>query len=107
MKRVMHILTILALIPVIVAFYILMSFIFPIIFVTAHDENFIERAVILTQDRVLHPPIDGVGQVPALEVQQIPKLTGTLMEVEREHILLALRDADWVVGGLHGAAHRL
>jgi formate hydrogenlyase transcriptional activator len=69
-------------------------------------ENFIERAVILSQDRVLHPPIDCVGQVPPLEVRQIPKRT-TLMEVEREHILLALRDADWVVGGLHGAAHRL
>jgi formate hydrogenlyase transcriptional activator len=70
-------------------------------------ENFIERAVILSQDGVLHPPIDCVGQVPPLEVQQIPKRTGTLMEVEREHILLALCDADWVVGGLHGAAHRL
>lgn len=70
-------------------------------------ENFIERAIILSQDRVLHLPIECARQVPPLGVQQIPKQACTLMEAEREHILLALRDADWVVGGPHGAAHRL
>ena len=29
------------------------------------------------------------------------------MEAEREHILIALREADWVVGGPNGAAYRL
>jgi CheY-like chemotaxis protein len=39
MKRVTHILTVLAVIPVIVAFYMLMSSIFPIIFITAHNNE--------------------------------------------------------------------
>jgi len=29
------------------------------------------------------------------------------VEAEREHILIALRDTDWVVGGPNGAAYRL
>jgi hypothetical protein len=29
------------------------------------------------------------------------------MEAERDHILLALREADWVAGGPNGAAYRL
>jgi DNA-binding response OmpR family regulator len=39
MKRVTHILTVLAVIPVIVAFYMLIYSIFPIIFITAHDDE--------------------------------------------------------------------
>src|SRR5262249_40477744 len=73
-------------------------------------QNFIERAVILSQDRVLQPPIEalsGAGQVAPIGGQQIPKRASTLMEAEREHILLALGEADWVVGGPHGAAYRL
>ena len=39
MERVKHILTVLAVIPEIVAFYMLMSSIFPIISITAHDDE--------------------------------------------------------------------
>lgn len=63
-------------------------------------ENFMERAVILTRDRALH--------VPELKA---PAATGedhiTLEAAEREHILRALRETGWVIGGRHGAATRL
>jgi len=63
-------------------------------------QNFIERAVILTQGDVLRlpalPPIAAALNEPV-----------TLEEAERDHILNALRDSNWVVGGAHGAAARL
>ena len=70
-------------------------------------ENFIERAVILSQDGVLRLPLEGGLPAPCLEPAQAPERAVTLREAEREHIRLALRDADWVVGGPRGAAHRL
>jgi formate hydrogenlyase transcriptional activator len=63
-------------------------------------QNFIERAVILTHSDVL--------EVPAL-----PRCTSvraepvTLVEKERDHILRALEESNWVVGGKAGAAARL
>jgi len=63
-------------------------------------QNFIERAVILSQGQVLHAPLSD------LEQSQKSKL-GTLEEVEREHVLHALREAHWVIGGPSGAAARL
>jgi formate hydrogenlyase transcriptional activator len=63
-------------------------------------QNFIERAVILTEDDFL--------QVPALP-SRLPVPTGslTLADAEREHILHALEESNWVVGGKAGAAARL
>ncbi len=63
-------------------------------------ENFIERAVILTESDVL--------EIPVLSLWS-PIWTDpvTLMEAERTHILKALDDSDWVVGGKSGAAARL
>jgi formate hydrogenlyase transcriptional activator len=63
-------------------------------------QNFIERAVILTQSDVL--------QIPALP-SSLPVRRGpvTLMEAERDHILKALDESNWVVGGKSGAAARL
>jgi formate hydrogenlyase transcriptional activator len=66
-------------------------------------ENFIERAVILTQGHALFVPSaelrrpvnGGDGAVTSLE------------QAEREHILKALRESNWVIGGRHGAAARL
>jgi formate hydrogenlyase transcriptional activator len=63
-------------------------------------QNFIERAVILSQGQVLQAPLSD------LEQSQKSKL-GTLEEVEREHVLHALREAHWVIGGPNGAAARL
>ncbi len=63
-------------------------------------QNFIERAVILTKGDVL--------QLPALTSRAaIASGPVTLAEAERDHILNALRDSNWVVGGAAGAAARL
>ena len=63
-------------------------------------QNFIERAVILTTGDVL--------QLSALpSIAAIPKEPATLAEAERVHILNALRESNWVVGGATGAAARL
>jgi formate hydrogenlyase transcriptional activator len=67
-------------------------------------QNVIERCVILSSDRVLHPPefpdANRVGKEASLKPR-------SLAEAEREHILQALRDTEWVIGGPHGAAAQL
>jgi formate hydrogenlyase transcriptional activator len=66
-------------------------------------QNFIERAVILSPGTVLTPPLG--------ELQQVEKAAttakGTLHEAERSHIVSALRESNWVIGGEKGAASRL
>jgi formate hydrogenlyase transcriptional activator len=63
-------------------------------------QNFIERAVILTSGDVLHlSPLPSHAAFPAGPV--------TLADAERDHILNALRESNWVVGGAAGAAARL
>jgi formate hydrogenlyase transcriptional activator len=67
-------------------------------------EHFIERAVILTDGPVLHvPPLQ--SKPPAKSAE--PSKQSTLAEVEREHILQVLREANGVIGGPRGAAARL
>ena len=65
-------------------------------------QNLIERAVIMASGPVLHIFVDSITQLA-------PKtsLNRTLAEAEREHIMEALRQVDWVVGGRKGAAARL
>jgi formate hydrogenlyase transcriptional activator len=70
-------------------------------------ENFIERAVILSRGTEL--------QIPLAELKQRTKLTAvvprdglvTLAHAEREHIVRALSETNWVIGGNAGAAARL
>jgi len=67
-------------------------------------ENFIERAVILTQGPDLF--------VSLAELQPRPNHTTnsgttTLEQAEREHILKALHESEWIIGGPAGAAARL
>src|SRR5262249_45872271 len=66
-------------------------------------QNFIERAVIFTPGSAL--------QVQLSELQQsspVPSTTvNTLQDVERQHILEALRESSAVIGGEKGAAARL
>jgi len=66
-------------------------------------ENLIERAVILSRGPALHVPLPEdrlSGEAPAATPV-------TLEAAEREHILRALRDTNWVIAGPHGAAARL
>jgi formate hydrogenlyase transcriptional activator len=67
-------------------------------------ENFIERAVILTHGPDLVVPIAELKRAPAAVSLSTPT---TLEEAEREHILKALRDARWTIGGPAGAAAKL
>jgi formate hydrogenlyase transcriptional activator len=63
-------------------------------------QNFIERAVILTNGDVLQlSPLPSHLAFPTEPV--------TLADAERDHILNALHETNWVVGGAAGAAARL
>src|SRR5258706_43970 len=63
-------------------------------------QNFIERAVILTNGDVLQ-----LSALPSIAPGSTEPVT--LAEAERDHILHALRESNWVVGGAAGAAARL
>src|SRR5246500_4905732 len=61
-------------------------------------QNFVERSVILSPGSVLRPPLaelkEATVERPSLEV-------GTLEEMQREHVLQAVRASNWVIGGPH------
>jgi len=66
-------------------------------------ENFIERSVILTPGPVFFAP---VAELRASSPER--SRTGTtLQDVEREYILLTLRESSGVIAGAHGAAAKL
>jgi formate hydrogenlyase transcriptional activator len=69
-------------------------------------QNVIERAVILSPGPSLRVPL-GDLQPPQTQVPPPPAAAATLADAEREHILGALREAGWVLGGPNGAAARL
>jgi formate hydrogenlyase transcriptional activator len=82
-------------------------------------ENFIERAVILSRGSELEIPLSELKLSNGLEAAsarsssesaavRVSRLsTTTLAESEREAIMRALRETNWVVGGANGAAARL
>jgi formate hydrogenlyase transcriptional activator len=65
-------------------------------------QNFMERAVILSEGSVLRPPL---GELR--ETKSKASSAATLKEVEQRHVLQVLRECDWVLGGPQGAAARL
>src|SRR5262249_24468536 len=69
-------------------------------------ENVIERAVILSRGLELHV---NVGDLEPAEVPREATASApiALADAEREHILRALRETGWVLGGPTGAAARL
>jgi formate hydrogenlyase transcriptional activator len=75
-------------------------------------QNVIERAVILSRGTTLHVPLTDLQSQPIstelAECAGIPDGSAiTLADAEREHILTALRETSWVMGGPKGAANRL
>jgi transcriptional regulator with GAF, ATPase, and Fis domain len=58
-------------------------------------QNFIERAVILSPGSVLRPPLAELKQAA---VQAFSSELSTLEEMEREHVLPALKESNWVTG---------
>ncbi len=67
-------------------------------------ENFIERAVILTQGSDLFVSLAELKRPPSHTTNSG---TTTLEQAEREHILKALRESEWIIGGPAGAATKL
>ena len=67
-------------------------------------QNFIERAVILSPGPSLRAPLEEL-------TQEIPHSSqthlSTLEEIERQHVLRALKESNWVTGGPKGAAAKL
>jgi formate hydrogenlyase transcriptional activator len=64
-------------------------------------QNLIERAVILSNNGVLHDPLPTTGAVGVLSLPTTPK------DSERALILQTLQAVGWVIGGAKGAAARL
>ncbi len=73
-------------------------------------QNFIERSVILSPGKVLQPPLGELKQpghhLDASSETATPKAM-SLKDAEREHIIQALAESNWVIGGPKGAAARL
>jgi formate hydrogenlyase transcriptional activator len=69
-------------------------------------QNVIERAVILSPGPSLQVP-PGDLQPATTRAAEPTAVVVTLADAEREHIVAALRETGWVVGGPKGAAARL
>ena len=67
-------------------------------------QNYIERAVILSPGATLCAPLD---ELTRETVQSSQTSLSTLEEMEREHVLRALKESNWVTGGPKGAAAKL
>jgi len=73
-------------------------------------QNFIERAVILSPGKVLRAPLAELKEsADTLDVSghDTPPKATTLRDAEREHIIQALAETGWMIGGPKGAAARL
>jgi formate hydrogenlyase transcriptional activator len=66
-------------------------------------QNIVERAVILAPGTDLRITSEELGVIRTVAGKQAQ----TLQDAERQHIVQALRETGWVVGGPHGAAVRL
>jgi transcriptional regulator with GAF, ATPase, and Fis domain len=67
-------------------------------------QNFIERAVVLSPGPVLRPRLT---ELCHMTKQPTVAAAQTFAEASREHILEALEQSRWTIGGRHGAAERL
>ena len=66
-------------------------------------QNFIERAVIMSPGVSLFAPLASLVSMEHLS-SAVPK---TLAQAESQHILDAIKETNWVIGGPNGAARRL
>jgi formate hydrogenlyase transcriptional activator len=70
-------------------------------------QNIISRAVILTSGGILRLPEDELKRSVPAPVTNLPACTDTLKKAERDCIIRALEETNWIVGGRNGAAARL
>jgi formate hydrogenlyase transcriptional activator len=66
-------------------------------------QNFIQRAVLFSPGSVLRLPLDLKQTVK----QSSDRVSRTLADADRDHILETLKQTDWLIGGQDGAANRL
>ncbi|HEY7322444.1 MAG TPA: sigma 54-interacting transcriptional regulator [Candidatus Binatia bacterium] len=69
-------------------------------------ENFVERSVILSRGKELQIPVSELSQKTKLSLAPADGFA-TLENAEREHIVRALSETNWVIGGPAGAAAKL
>jgi formate hydrogenlyase transcriptional activator len=67
-------------------------------------QNFIHRAVLLTEGQMLRPPLSELTRLKPTTTHDPAR---TLAEVERIYITETLQKTNWVVGGRDGAAAKL
>ena len=70
-------------------------------------QNVIERAVILSRGPALQIPLSEFKQQTKAASTDFPNSLSTLEQAEREHILRALGETNWILGGPEGAAFKL
>jgi formate hydrogenlyase transcriptional activator len=72
-------------------------------------QNFIEHGVIVSGGTVFQPALSLLGGQRQLLSKTLssPRNIKTLEDATRDHLLQALEESKWVVGGRHGAAARL
>jgi formate hydrogenlyase transcriptional activator len=70
-------------------------------------QNFIERAVILSPGRILQAPLSDLRWFSDRDADPVPDGAITLQDADRDHILKALTETNWLIGGPGGAAARL
>ncbi len=67
-------------------------------------QNFIERSVLVTEGSTLSPRI---AELKRLIHAATSAPSQTLSDAERAHIMVILKETNWVIGGRNGAAARL
>jgi formate hydrogenlyase transcriptional activator len=70
-------------------------------------QNVIERAVILSHGPELEVSLSEFKQQANFHSADFPSSLATLEQADREHILRALGEANWIIGGPSGAAFKL
>jgi len=68
-------------------------------------QNFLERSVILSPGPTLQAPLESLSLHRSRPV--VPGAPLTLEEAETRHIIAALQEVNWVIGGPKGAAEKL
>ena len=68
-------------------------------------QNFLERSVILSPGPTLQAPLESLSVNRSRPV--VPGAPLTLEEAETRHIIAALQEVNWVIGGPKGAAEKL
>jgi formate hydrogenlyase transcriptional activator len=70
-------------------------------------QNVIERSVILSRGPVLEIPLSEFKQQAKSALADFSSSLSTLEDAERKHILRALGETNWTIGGRAGAAFKL